>query len=54
MCVHVRQGIVTATQVTAVTTAMASRAWGDNPRGLRCNPLGCSTERGDSGPVLEL
>lgn len=27
---------------------------GDNPRGPRCNPLGCSAERGDSGPVLEL
>lgn len=27
---------------------------GDNPRGQRCNPLGRSTERGDSGPVLEL
>lgn len=33
VCAHVRQGIVKATQVTAVTTAIASRAWGIIPGG---------------------
>lgn len=34
-------------------TFRSRRNAGDNPRRPCCNPLGCSREHGDSGPVLE-
>lgn len=33
VCVRAKRGIVTAAQVTAVTTAIAGRAWGIIPGG---------------------
>lgn len=47
------EAFVAAAQATAARAAPASGVQGDNPREPCNNPFGRSSERGDSGLVLE-